>query len=105
MRSNPARHRKLYLKDAVGWIKWLRSDKRFSRVIVLGHSEGSLIGMVAARTGNADACISVSGLSDRADKTGMLNSFTSRCPNWRTRQIYFLTALAKAIGYRSRAER
>jgi alpha-beta hydrolase superfamily lysophospholipase len=58
-----------YIEDAVSWIKWLRTDKRFSRVIVLGHSEGSLIGMVAARTGNADAYISVSGLSDRADKT------------------------------------
>ncbi len=58
-----------YIDDAVNWIKWLRTDKRFSRVIVLGHSEGSLIGMVAARTGNADAYISVSGLADRADKT------------------------------------
>lgn len=58
-----------YIDDAVSWIKWLREDKRFSRVIVLGHSEGSLIGMVAAGTGNADAYISVSGLADRADKT------------------------------------
>jgi pimeloyl-ACP methyl ester carboxylesterase len=43
--------------DAAGWIAWLRKDKRFSRVIVIGHSEGSVVGMMAA----ADAFISIAG--------------------------------------------
>jgi len=36
------------VNDAVGFIKMLQDDKRFSKVIILGHSEGSLIGMIAA---------------------------------------------------------
>lgn len=54
--------------DAVGFIKMLKADHRFSSVTVLGHSEGSLIGMVAARLGGADGYISASGAGDRADR-------------------------------------
>lgn len=47
--------------DAEGWVRKLRADPRFSTVTVLGHSEGSLIGMVAARQAGADAFVSVAG--------------------------------------------
>lgn len=57
-----------YINDVVGWIKMLKSDKRFSKVIVLGHSEGSLIGMVAAAQTNAGGFISISGPGKSADK-------------------------------------
>jgi pimeloyl-ACP methyl ester carboxylesterase len=50
-----------YIDDAVLWGKQLRADKRFSSVIVIGHSEGSLIGMVAAQKMNADAFVSIAG--------------------------------------------
>lgn len=49
------------IDDAVGWIRMLRDDRRFSTVTVVGHSEGSLIGMVAARQAEADAFVSVAG--------------------------------------------
>ena len=55
-----------YVNDAKDWIKLLKQDKRFSVVIVLGHSEGSLIGMIAA--GNANKFISVAGVGQSADK-------------------------------------
>lgn len=54
--------------DAAGIIEQLKSDKRFSSVTVLGHSEGSLIGMLAAKKSGADAFISVAGLAESADK-------------------------------------
>ncbi|KAA3438354.1 alpha/beta hydrolase [Rufibacter hautae] len=57
-----------YVQDAVAWIQKLKGDPRFSKVVVLGHSEGSLIGMVAARQAQADAFISVSGAGQSADK-------------------------------------
>lgn len=57
-----------YISDAEGWIKMLKQDKRFSKVIVLGHSEGSLIGMVAAKEENAKAFISVDGAGKPADQ-------------------------------------
>lgn len=57
-----------YTKDAVAWISMLKTDKRFSEVIVMGHSEGSLIGMIAAQQANTGGFISVSGPGKSADK-------------------------------------
>jgi hypothetical protein len=56
-----------YVNDAKEWIQFLKQDKRFSKVIVIGHSEGSLIGMIAATT--ADKFISIAGAGQSADKT------------------------------------
>lgn len=50
-----------YIDDAVGWGKKLRSDRRFSSLTILGHSEGSLIGMVAAQRLGAQAFVSIAG--------------------------------------------
>ncbi|PBJ11754.1 alpha/beta hydrolase [Flavobacterium sp. ACN6] len=55
-----------YIQDAKSWINFLRQDKRFSKVIVIGHSEGSLIGMIAAV--KADKFVSIAGAGDSADK-------------------------------------
>lgn len=57
-----------YISDAAGFIGLLRADRRFTKVIVFGHSEGSLIGMVAAQQANADGYISASGAGDRIDR-------------------------------------
>lgn len=50
-----------FVDDAAGWIRLLQEDDRFDEVIVAGHSEGSLIGMIAARTSGASAFISIAG--------------------------------------------
>lgn len=50
-----------YISDAEGFIRQLQADKRFARVIVAGHSEGSLVGMVAAKQTKADRYISIAG--------------------------------------------
>ena len=55
-----------YIADAAGWIEMLKKDKRFSKVIVIGHSEGSLIGMVAAA--KADKFVSIAGAGRSADQ-------------------------------------
>ncbi|GAB3965125.1 hypothetical protein GCM10028806_03790 [Spirosoma terrae] len=58
----PQEHRfDYYVSDAVGFIKQLQADKRFSKVIVAGHSEGSLVGMLAAIDTKADGYISIAG--------------------------------------------
>jgi uncharacterized protein len=56
-----------YVNDARDWIGLLKKDGRFSQVIVIGHSEGSLIGMIAANK-NADGYISIAGAGRPADK-------------------------------------
>ncbi|MEO7047733.1 MAG: alpha/beta hydrolase [Ferruginibacter sp.] len=50
-----------YVNDAVGFIDLLKKDKRFSAVIIMGHSEGSLTGMLAAQKATVSKYISVSG--------------------------------------------
>lgn len=57
-----------YIDDVVGWIVQLRLDKRFSAVLILGHSEGSLIGMVASEHTPVDGFISISGAGKPADR-------------------------------------
>ena len=53
--------------DAAAIVKMLKADKRFSKVIIAGHSEGSLVGMLAAQREKADAFISLSGPGVPAD--------------------------------------
>jgi len=55
-----------YVDDAAGWLAKLRADHRFTTVSVVGHSEGSLIGMIAARRAKADAFVSIAGAGRRA---------------------------------------
>jgi hypothetical protein len=50
-----------YIDDAVVWMRQLRADQRFSRVVMAGHSEGALIALVACQRAKADACVSISG--------------------------------------------
>ncbi|MEO7041022.1 MAG: alpha/beta fold hydrolase [Gemmatimonadaceae bacterium] len=49
------------INDAAAWIKLLRADPRFSKVVVVGHSEGSLVGMDAAEREKADGFVSLEG--------------------------------------------
>lgn len=51
-----------YIDDAAAWADMLIGDKRFSTIAIAGHSEGSLIGMVAAQKSTAvKAYISIAG--------------------------------------------
>lgn len=38
-----------YVDDVKAWVDQLSRDKRFSEIILIGHSEGSLLGMIAAQ--------------------------------------------------------
>jgi pimeloyl-ACP methyl ester carboxylesterase len=48
--------------DVVAWIQLLRKDKRFSRIGIIGHSEGALVGTLAARRAPADVFVSLAGV-------------------------------------------
>ena len=51
----------MFANDAVGWVQKLRPDARFSTITIVGHSEGSLLGMLATSRGQADAFVSIAG--------------------------------------------
>lgn len=56
-----------YVKDAAKWIKDMKADRNFKKVVVIGHSEGSLIGMLAADSSGADGFVSLAGTARSAD--------------------------------------
>ena len=58
-----------YIPDAASWISLLNKDRRFSEIIVIGHSEGSLIGMVASQQQPVAGFISIAGAGQSADQT------------------------------------
>lgn len=56
-----------YINDAAAWADKLAGDSRFTKVIIAGHSEGSLIGMVAAQRNKAvKGYISIAGCGSPA---------------------------------------
>ncbi|MDR2917081.1 MAG: alpha/beta hydrolase [Tannerella sp.] len=55
-----------YMDDVKSWIKLLKENKQFSDMIIIGHSEGSLIGMVAS--GSTNKFISIAGTGLPADE-------------------------------------
>lgn len=64
--------------DAADWIEKLKKSGRFNRVVVAGHSEGSLIGLLAVLKVGADGFISISGAGRRA--TDLLMEQLSKQP-------------------------
>lgn len=55
-----------YVEDAKVWIAFFRKDKRFTKIVIIGHSEGSTIGALASTA--ADAYVSIAGPGRKADE-------------------------------------
>ena len=55
-----------YIDDSAAWTRQLAADKRFKGVALAGHSEGSLIGMIAAQRAGAAKFISLEGAGQPA---------------------------------------
>lgn len=68
-----------YVNDAVAWVDKLKADPRFGPIVIIGHSEGSQIGMLAAQKTKPAAYISLSGIGDSA--SGVLRKqFAGKLP-------------------------
>ncbi|MGE7133256.1 alpha/beta hydrolase [Lysinibacillus xylanilyticus] len=57
-----------YVDDAVQVINTLLADKAYSSVHIIGHSEGSLIGLLAAQKANVESFVSIAGTGRPADE-------------------------------------
>ncbi len=58
-----------YVNDVKQWIEMLSDEKKYSKIIIAGHSEGSLIGMIAAfKNKKVNAFISIAGAGRPADE-------------------------------------
>lgn len=57
-----------YVDDAVQVINTLLADKAYSSVHIIGHSEGSLIGLLAAQKTNVESFVSIAGTGRPIDE-------------------------------------
>ncbi|GEQ86865.1 alpha/beta hydrolase [Patiriisocius marinistellae] len=56
-----------FIKDAVDVFDYFKRADAFSKIYILGHSQGSLVGMIAAQNG-ADGFISIAGAGQSIDE-------------------------------------
>ncbi len=57
-----------YVKDAVAIVRFLKQDGSFSDVIIAGHSQGSLVGILAAQQVDIGGFISLEGAGEPVSK-------------------------------------
>ena len=57
----------LSVVDALSWIKLYKDDARFSSITILGHSEGSLVGILASQKSTVAKFVSLAGPAKAAD--------------------------------------
>jgi uncharacterized protein len=58
-----------FVNDVKEWIDLLSKDQRFSKIIIAGHSEGSLLGMIAAvNNKKVSGFVSIAGAGRPADE-------------------------------------
>ncbi len=67
-----------FIDDAKAVIQYFKNQKKYNSITVAGHSEGALIGMVAAN-GNADAYISIAGAGRPIDEV-LLEQIEKQAP-------------------------
>src|SRR5262245_13408745 len=82
-----------YVADVAQWVVWLRQNPRFRRVGLIGHSEGALIGILAAKQARVDAFVSVAGSSRTAPMLIRDQLNTKLAPDLRARSDEILDAL------------
>jgi len=57
-----------FVVDAKAVVRYFSKEKKFSKLIIAGHSQGSLVGMLAAEDGAVDAFISIAGAGRTIDQ-------------------------------------
>lgn len=56
----------MYINDAIDWVQLLKKNEKINQIVVIGHSEGSLIGMVASQNENVGKFVSIAGAGQSA---------------------------------------
>ncbi|MEM0519629.1 alpha/beta hydrolase [Aequorivita flava] len=55
-----------FITDAIAILEYFKKDPRFSKIYIIGHGQGSLVGMIAAQNGAA-GFISIAGAGQEID--------------------------------------
>lgn len=57
-----------FVNDAVDVVNYFKTKSEFDKIYIIGHSQGSLIGMLAAKEAKIDGLISIAGAGQSIDK-------------------------------------
>jgi len=82
-----------YVEDAVQIIQSLQADKAYTSVHVIGHSEGSLIGLLAAQKIGVESFVSIAGAGRPMDEVLLEQLKGQLAPNLFQESMDILTAL------------
>jgi pimeloyl-ACP methyl ester carboxylesterase len=83
-----------FVNDAVLWAEQIRKDERFGKLIIAGHSEGSLIAALTAIKAKADALISLNGAGRPAYEV-IDEQFMNNAPQFREDALAIMDSLRK----------
>ena len=85
--------------DVEAWIDMLSKDKRFSEIVVLGHSEGSTIGMIASQKKEVGKYISLAGPGVKASEK-IKEQLSGQAPFLMDQAVPILDSLEWGYSYR-----
>jgi len=80
-----------FINEATSVIKYFKKSKKYSKIIIAGHSQGSLVGMVASQN-NADAFISLEGAGRPIDEI-LIEQIAKQAPYLKEETIRVLKEL------------
>lgn len=80
-----------FITDAVSVLDYFKKENKFKKILFAGHSEGSLIGMIAAKNG-VDGYISIAGAGESMDKT-LVKQIEKNLPNLLEKSKKYLDTL------------
>lgn len=86
-----------YVNDSIAWIDFLQTVRGYQKIIILGHSEGALIGLVAANKKLVAGYISLAGTSRRASVLLRQQLASKLPPELRTEANVILQQLDQGI--------
>ena len=69
-----------FIADAKAVTNYFINDNRFSEIIIIGHSQGSLVGMIAAKEDGVDKYISLAGAGQEIDDV-IIDQLKTQAPN------------------------
>jgi len=58
-----------FVEDAVSTVNYFRNRNKYQNIYIIGHSQGSLVGMIAAQQSNVTGFISLAGPGKSIDNT------------------------------------
>lgn len=82
-----------FIEDAVAVVNYFKRSNSFSQIYIIGHSQGSLVGMVAAQEG-VDGFISIAGAGQPIDKV-IIDQLGNQAPEMKDNAILAFNDMRK----------